>query len=320
MKISQITWWSGLHRCLIRWSLLYVELSLFCLQTLLTFLHVEFCVLQKAAHHILYILPHIPGLGQACTITDHYWHIQDFWQNLGNVGFAWKFNNILSSTVLQIRLLAQEKTLYGKNYYYYRYCCCCHYCYLYWPVPVGPNIRMLVLSICISEVSFCFTTGVTGTVSDPDLWPSLFQVARMSRLRLLVWVFLCLSYTITSSNKIQHNMHIKYTSTLSKLIQFTSCKHLGKHFGSGELKILNVSTGDYDLRQTIAYTNRWFIEVYKRISNKRPTGLNSHLSIRDFTLNFCQKGAYLHINSPIIIIKIKINNCIGKQHHYPFTQ
>ena len=35
--------------------------------------------------------------------------------------------------------------------------------------------------------------------------------------------------------------------------------------------------------------------------NKRPTGLNGHLSIRDFTLNSCQKGAYLHINSPIII-------------------
>ena len=60
----------------------------------------------------------------------------------------------------------------------------------------------------------------------------------------------------------------------------------------------------------------------KRIKKyyKRPTGLNGHLSIRVFTLNSCQKGAYLHINSPIIIIKIKINNCIGKQHHYPLTQ
>ena len=36
--------------------------------------------------------------------------------------------------------------------------------------------------------------------------------------------------------------------------------------------------------------------------NKRPTGFNGHQSIRDFTLNSCQKGAYLHINSPIIII------------------
>ena len=26
-----------------------------------------------------------------------------------------------------------------------------------------------------------------------------------------------------------------------------------------------------------------------------------HPSIRDFTLTFCQRGAYLHINSPIII-------------------
>ena len=36
--------------------------------------------------------------------------------------------------------------------------------------------------------------------------------------------------------------------------------------------------------------------------NKRPTGLNGHLSIRDCTPNSFQKGAYLHINSPVIII------------------
>ena len=34
--------------------------------------------------------------------------------------------------------------------------------------------------------------------------------------------------------------------------------------------------------------------------NKRPTGLNGHMSIRDFTLTACQKGSYLYINSPII--------------------
>ena len=34
--------------------------------------------------------------------------------------------------------------------------------------------------------------------------------------------------------------------------------------------------------------------------NKWPTGLNSHLSIRDFTPTSCQKGSYLCINSPII--------------------
>ena len=33
--------------------------------------------------------------------------------------------------------------------------------------------------------------------------------------------------------------------------------------------------------------------------NKRPTGLNGHLSIRDFTLTSCRKGSYLYINSPI---------------------
>ena len=34
--------------------------------------------------------------------------------------------------------------------------------------------------------------------------------------------------------------------------------------------------------------------------NKRPTGLNGHLSIRDFTPTSCQKGSYLYINNPII--------------------
>ena len=36
------------------------------------------------------------------------------------------------------------------------------------------------------------------------------------------------------------------------------------------------------------------------VRNKRPTGLNGHLSIRDFTLASCQKGSYLYIISPII--------------------
>ena len=33
--------------------------------------------------------------------------------------------------------------------------------------------------------------------------------------------------------------------------------------------------------------------------NKRPTGLNGHLSIRDYTLTSCQKDSCLYINSPI---------------------
>ena len=36
------------------------------------------------------------------------------------------------------------------------------------------------------------------------------------------------------------------------------------------------------------------------LKNKRPTGLNGHLSIRYFTLTSCQKGSYLHKKGPII--------------------
>ena len=50
--------------------------------------------------------------------------------------------------------------------------------------------------------------------------------------------------------------------------------------------------------------------------NKRPTGLYSHLSIRDSSLTSCLKGSYLHINNPIIEL-INNNNGIGKQHYNP---
>ena len=56
-----------------------------------------------------------------------------------------------------------------------------------------------------------------------------------------------------------------------------------------------------------------------RLANKRPTGLNGHLSIRDSTLTSCQKGTYLHINS-YIIEKIKINNGIRKHLYNPLIQ
>ena len=38
--------------------------------------------------------------------------------------------------------------------------------------------------------------------------------------------------------------------------------------------------------------------------NKRSTGPNGHLSIRDFTLTSCQRGSYLYINSPIKELEI----------------
>ena len=38
------------------------------------------------------------------------------------------------------------------------------------------------------------------------------------------------------------------------------------------------------------------------LTYRRPKGINGHLGIRDFTLTSCHKGAYLYINSPILII------------------
>ena len=43
----------------------------------------------------------------------------------------------------------------------------------------------------------------------------------------------------------------------------------------------------------------WFSGSRKKI-NKRPKGLNGHLSIRNSRLTSCQKGSYLHIRCPII--------------------
>ena len=48
------------------------------------------------------------------------------------------------------------------------------------------------------------------------------------------------------------------------------------------------------------------LEYKLKRKNKRPTGFNGHLSKRDFTLTFCQKGSYLHNNSPIME-KIKVS-------------
>ena len=50
------------------------------------------------------------------------------------------------------------------------------------------------------------------------------------------------------------------------------------------------------------YWERWFSLWTKCFFHKTkgPMGLNGHLSIRDCTLTSCQKGSYLHINSPII--------------------
>ena len=63
-----------------------------------------------------------------------------------------------------------------------------------------------------------------------------------------------------------------------------------KHIG-----ILNIST----LKGFIV--SRQNIERHATLKeNKRPMGLNNHLSIRDSTLTSCKKGSYLHINSPSI--------------------
>ena len=51
-------------------------------------------------------------------------------------------------------------------------------------------------------------------------------------------------------------------------------------------------------------------------SSARPTGLNGHLIIRDSTPTSCQKGSYLHNDSPVIEW-IKFNNGLGKQHRNP---
>ena len=53
-------------------------------------------------------------------------------------------------------------------------------------------------------------------------------------------------------------------------------------------------------------------------TNKRPTGLNSHLSIGDFTLTSCQKGSYFFISPSQK--KMKINDSVGKQHNNPLKQ
>ena len=58
--------------------------------------------------------------------------------------------------------------------------------------------------------------------------------------------------------------------------------------------INNHSLGSGNLYSTFQKAKKKFKK------NKRPTGLNGHLSIKDFTPTSCQKGSYLYINNPII--------------------
>ena len=54
-------------------------------------------------------------------------------------------------------------------------------------------------------------------------------------------------------------------------------------------------------------------------SNRRPKGLNGHLSIRDSTLTSCQSGSYFIFHIPLPHHRIIIDSGIGKQHYIPFT-
>ena len=68
------------------------------------------------------------------------------------------------------------------------------------------------------------------------------------------------------------------------------------------LYIIQLSNGRMESLYTQYFQNFYLLltEFEFNLLNKRPTGLNGHLSIRDFTLTSCQKGSYLYINVPII--------------------
>ena len=51
----------------------------------------------------------------------------------------------------------------------------------------------------------------------------------------------------------------------------------------------------YDNKMNFYADFIFLISLYNK--DKRPTGLNGHLSIGDFTLNSCQKGAYFFISA-----------------------
>ena len=85
-----------------------------------------------------------------------------------------------------------------------------------------------------------------------------------------------------------------------------------------KLKYLDVECGIYRVECRIFKYFHSCLALLK--INKRPTGIKDHLSIRDSTLNSCQKGSYLQFNRPIIE-HIKINNgSKGKLHYIPFLQ
>ena len=67
------------------------------------------------------------------------------------------------------------------------------------------------------------------------------------------------------------------------------------------ISILNILNSTV---KSIIKSYRYYGNYMIGYNNKRPTGLNGHLSIRDFTLNSCQKSAYLHLDrsAPLLLI------------------
>ena len=68
----------------------------------------------------------------------------------------------------------------------------------------------------------------------------------------------------------------------------------------GCFKISKKKNQRYETVEKNLTTNFYLELIWFLIINKRPEGLNSHLSFRDFTLTSCQRGSYLYINNPII--------------------
>ena len=111
----------------------------------------------------------------------------------------------------------------------------------------------------------------------------------MKKVEPLTAKFTCKYFVFISSQL----AWVTFTCKLMHFVYIYKCPSCTLSELRIELKLKMISTKIFYISYKLMYIHRWYIwfKIWLRfIYNKRPTGLNGHLSIRDFTLTSCQKA------------------------------
>ena len=141
------------------------------------------------------------------------------------------------------------------------------------------NLFMLSFDLCWHTVHVILL-HVGGRIMYIHVASSCTKIYSSS---LIIYIFRNCRYVLKKKKRGNHTWqhHCFFLSQYSK----SKCLKIGWM----EIYLYSLVLGE-----VIQFMNKMLFS-----QNKRPMGLNGHLRIRDCTLTSCQKGSYLHINSPI---------------------